>query len=301
MSLVLAAIKSARAFLRDLNGITWTDSVLMPFIQQAHGEMIQELELNSIGVVKRTSAILLVHAGDTSLINQPTDIIDPVSMLERRVDGSKDDFFDMQRVEYIPEDDPREVLNFWAWIGEQILFTGCTQDREVILHYNGMVNTPERVTDQLGFIFAERYIGARCAALCLDSIDRDSSKIQATADAALYKLIQTNIVGNQFPVRRRAYRSPKFFRRQGFVVNNVVVSAEQAAEEGDFEDVTFYAPSNSPNGSSTTFNFSKMPKFIIYNGLMLFSGFGYNVAVVGSNFVVTIKDVNGNVITPGSQ
>ncbi len=197
MSQVSVAIKSARAFLRDINGITWTDSILMPFIQQAHGEMIQELELNSVGVIKRMSAILLVRAGETSLINQPTDIIDPVSMMERQVGGSKDDFFDMQRVEYIPEDDPREVLNYWAWIGEQILFVGCVNDREVVLHYDGIVNTPERITDPLGFIFAERYVGPRVAALCLDSIERDSSKIQAKADEALYKLIQTNVVGNQ--------------------------------------------------------------------------------------------------------
>lgn len=300
MSTALVAIKSARAFLRDINGITWTDSILFPFLQQAHGEMVQELELNSIGVVKKQSPVLLVQAGDFTLINQPSDIVEPISMMERRVGGNKDDFYDMYRVNFIPEDEPVQDLRYWAFNGEQIQFVGCINDREVILRYDGTVSVPERLTDPLGFIFAERYIGPRTAALALDSIEKDSTRLQVLADSALYKLIQTNVLDYQRPVRHRAYRSPKFFRRFGnlFVNAGAVNNTAGDSQTGDFEDVTFFAPSNAPNGSITDFNFSKLPKFVIYNGLMLFAGFGYTVSVVGPNFVVTLKDIAGGTITP---
>jgi hypothetical protein len=302
MSTALVAIKSARAFLRDINGITWTDSILFPFLQQAHGEMVQELELNSIGVVKKQSPVLLVQAGDFTLINQPSDIVEPISMMERYVGGNKDDFYDMYRVNFIPEDEPVQDLRYWAFNGEQIQFVGCIEDREVILRYDGTVNTPERLTDPLGFIFAERYIGPRIAALALDSIEKDSTRVQVLADSALYKLIQTNVLDYQRPVRHRPYRSPKFFRRFGNLFVNAGSSGVNGAggsqPEGDFEDVTFFAPSNAPNGATTQFNFSKLPKFVIYNGLLLFSGFGYTVATIGADYVVTLKDINGATIIP---
>src|SRR5215831_17068819 len=101
-----AALKSARAYLRDINAVTWTDAILFPFLQEAHGELIQELELNDIGDIHRTSAIILVPAGNLSLPMQPVEMIDPISLMERRPHGNLDDFIDMHRVTWTPQDDP---------------------------------------------------------------------------------------------------------------------------------------------------------------------------------------------------
>lgn len=295
------AIRSARAYLRDLNGITWTDPILFAFLQEAHGELVQALELNSVGIIKKVSPVILIKAGNKVLSNQPTDIIDPLSVQERFPGGDLDSFIDMRRVTFIPADNPKEILLYWSWTGEMIQFVGSTNDREVLIHYQGMLTTPEKHTDPLGCIFAERYIGPRIAALAMDSIDRDSSKIQNRADQALWDLIRTNVVGNQRPVRRRAYRSPKISRGPIGTIVNVSGNGQiitPPIPEGDFEDVTFYPPANSPDGATTGFNFSKLPKFIVYNGLLLFDGIGYIVTLVTGTYTVTLKAQDGSTITP---
>jgi len=298
MSTAKVAIKSARAYLRDLNGITWTDSILLPFLQEAHGELIQNLELNDIGVIKRTSAVILVPAFASMLPFQPDDIVEPINMMERRKGGNKDDFIDMHQANFLPEDEPYfDRLRLWVWNAEFIQFVGCTSDREVILRYNGALRAPENLNSQLGFIFAERYLGPRVASLALASIEKDNSFLENIAQTALYKLIQTNVVGDQRPVRRRAYRSRKYFRGFGF---GLTVSGPNPtpASNGSIEDMAFTAPSNNPDGVTTNFNFGSLPKFIVYNGLIQFENIGYTVGISGSNYVVTLKDIAGNTITP---
>ena len=73
------ALQSARTYLNDINGVTWTDSVLMPILQEAHRELVQELDLNGVGVLKQQTSPILVPAGSLDLgNNQPYNILEPI-------------------------------------------------------------------------------------------------------------------------------------------------------------------------------------------------------------------------------
>jgi hypothetical protein len=212
MSQAITAIRSARIHLNDINGITWSDVVLMPILQEAHAELVQELERFSLPVILNQSSIILVTAGSLNLgVNQPANLVDPISMMERIPGSTLDDFEDMVKVTFLPLENQTQELNYWAWIGENIQFLGALSNREVLLRYQGSVTTPQLTTDPLGFIFAERYIGPRIASIAKFAIGQDGSKLQELAEMQLYKIIQSNVTNDQRPVRRRPYRSFKEF------------------------------------------------------------------------------------------
>ena len=210
MALASVAIKSARTYLNDINGITWSDSILIPLLQEAHGELTLEIEKFFLPVVMYQTGVILVPAGSLTLgASQPSNITVPLSMSERSPGSDLEDFEPMQRVNFIPTEDQDSELTWWSWNQETISFLGATQDVEVLLRYKGTIVTPQKLTDPLGFIFAERFLGPRVAGLALDSVGKDGNKFNTLADSNLYKIVQSNVTSDQRPTRRRAYRSSK--------------------------------------------------------------------------------------------
>ena len=90
-----------------------------------------------------------------------------------------------------------------------ISFIGATQDRAVVLRYTGTVPTPQYLTDQLGIIFAERFLGPRIAAIATATIGRENKTLTAMAEHNLYTIIQNEVTKDQRPARRREYRRRK--------------------------------------------------------------------------------------------
>lgn len=208
MSTAQAAIKSARIYLNDINGLTWSESILMPLLQEAFGEMMQELDVNQLGVLKYQTPVITVIAGQLNLgTNQPTNILEPISMQERTPGDTADSFVDMYKVNFLPEETVSQYLTWWCWNAELITFLGSDQNREVILRYKGFLTTPVLLTDPIGVIFGERFLGPRIAALAYDSIGKDSAKLSDIASKNLYTLVQRAVLYDQSPVRRKGYRS----------------------------------------------------------------------------------------------
>src|SRR6266568_377499 len=223
MALALDAIKSARIYLNDINGITWSDSLLMPLLQEAYGEILQELDLNQLGVLKYESCPILVPAGHFDLgTDQPLNILDPISMLEK-APGESDDFYqEMILVDYLPKQDMNYNLLYWTWRREVIKFIGATSDRIVIIRYKGSLTPPQLLTDKLGIIFSEKYLGPRIASLVKDSLGQDSSKFTEIASRNLYSIIKRGVLEDQRPIRRRPYREAKGYSIPvGTVVGNI--------------------------------------------------------------------------------
>lgn len=204
------AIKSARAYLNDVNGITWSDSVLMPLLQEAFGELQLNLATHRIPVIK-AQVDISVPTGTTVLPNLPTNIVSPISLYEKDPTAT-DDFYDqMLQVTFLPNDSPNAFLGVWAWIGQRVLLLGATEDRQVRFQYEGYLTVPTVLTDPLGFIFAERFLGPRIASIALHSVGQTSRAmaVSRAADINLFQVMQYNTTSDQRPVRRRRYRSDK--------------------------------------------------------------------------------------------
>src|SRR6516164_7042192 len=174
MATAYIALQSARICLGDLNGITWTDAILIPYLQEAFRTLVLRLRSYSIPVIKMQTAILSVPVGTTllnSVAGYPNNMVRPISMLERDPGTGMNNFIDMIETAFVPIMDPIDDLQFWTWMGERISFVGATSSREVLLRYEGTLIPPVTVNDPLGFLQAENYLGPKTAALALKTIN----------------------------------------------------------------------------------------------------------------------------------
>lgn len=205
------AMDSARAHLNDVGATIWTNTVLLPFVQEAHRELRNKLVLNGVPVIDKVTAVLSVPAYTTDLTTAagyPTDMVVPLWLKERNVGDDNSDFIDMNQRDFIPNAMQDIWLYWWAWIGEKIYFIGSTQDEEVQLRYRRQITTPSGVSSDLGFINAEIYISYRIASMACNSIGEiDKGKmLQETSMVNLDEVIRLNVKQMQgLPARRRPY------------------------------------------------------------------------------------------------
>lgn len=293
-----SAIASARAYLNDSNAITWTDAVLFPLLQEAFGELQLELSIHRNPVIKAqyTTTVPAIDNYTQSpvyLPSQPANITSPISMYEKDIGDDDDDYDQMTQVTFLPNDDPDTELIFWSWQAQLIQFIGATSSRVVLLNYNGYLTTPNLLTDPLGFIYAERFLGPRIASLALSSINQEK-RARFVGDIALenlYKVMQYNVTEDQRPFRRQKYRSPKgYFGIEGSTVPVGPIPSPAPV---------WIAPNQQPNGIISVFTFNLGIIQASLNGLLQFPNVNPGFKNVGG-FNYSFTDSIGNVIVPAS-
>ena len=62
----------------------------------------QEMNLNNSGYFKQQTGVLTVNVGDVTLVQQPTNLLNPISMLEGDPGTDPDNFQDMIKVSFLP-------------------------------------------------------------------------------------------------------------------------------------------------------------------------------------------------------
>jgi hypothetical protein len=210
---------TARLYLNDIEGITWTDAHLLPLAQEAHRELQLHLSLNDIAVVRvqitngATSQGIHVPAGTVSLNTaglMPANLLEPLILSERDWgDTTPEDYLEMQRVAFLPNYTQDTFLWFWVWMGEDIIFNGATTDRDIQIRYRCSLTTPTNMQSSIGFLRGELYVGPRTAALAcqVSGNSKDGDKWQKQALVNLDMIIRSNVKNDQgVGVRRTPYR-----------------------------------------------------------------------------------------------
>lgn len=294
MSNASAAINSARVYLNDVNATNWTDAILIPILQEAFGELQLSLGTHRIPVIKAQTGPITIPVGITVFPALPQNITSPISMFERDQGGDNDDWEEMVQVSFLPNDDPEMELNFWSWQAQQILFLGATSIREVYLRYNGYLTVPNVLTDPLGFIFAERFLGPRVASIALASVGQEKRAVSANTVAQnnLYQIMQYNVTEDQRPYRRKRYRAPKSLIDLGPVS---VPIGPIPAGGGGTTTAHWIVTTDPPDGISSIFTFQQPILYLNLNGAMLFPNIDY--ISVGLN-TYSLIDSLGNIVTP---
>lgn len=289
MSNASVAIQGARAYLNDNNGISWTDTSLMPFLREAFGELQLALGTHRISEIK-SQVIAPIAVGDL-FFPLPSNITEPVSMFEKDF-GASDDFYEpMKQVAWLPNITSSNSLVFWSWRQQQIQFLGATSPRTVKLRYNGYLTAPNTLNDPLGFIWAERFLGPRIAALALESVGqgRRAAGLAVLAENNKYQIMQYNVTENQRPVRRKKYRS-----RKGIDFPDGGFSVPVGSTTSDTMPV-WIPTSTQPDGVRSTFVFPSPVLYLSLDGDMKFPGITF--VSVGS-MTYSLIDSTGSVIVP---
>jgi len=205
-------IQAAATYLNDHGLINWTKERLFEHMLQAHKQLQVKLMLSGIPVIKKKSAVIDVAANATDLgANQPSDLVEPISMHERK-DGTSDNFVPMVEKGWEPEETKTTNLRYWVWRGERILFLGATEAREVKIFYKASIYVPDQEGSPLGFIFAENYLSPKTAALAALSLGNKAAYeiLSGIANENLDDVVRMNVLGQQaLPAKRRPYRSAR--------------------------------------------------------------------------------------------
>ena len=127
--------------LNDPAQTSYTDPVLLPYIQDAADELQLELELNGSLVLEEISAAIIVPiwtGGPGTEQNLgallPVDMLEP-QRLEERLSGSPDMFVPLIRRQWGPDILPTDSLRFWSYREQDIFFVGATTVRDVKIYY----------------------------------------------------------------------------------------------------------------------------------------------------------------------
>lgn len=216
MAIATVALDSARTYLNDVGKQIWTDAALLPFLKEAHKDLLMVLWLNGIPVIKEKSASINVTAVSGVTLSLPSDLLEPISLKER-TQSSTEEWIDMSEVDFEPDSLTQELtLKIWCWREEAINFVGATTNRSVLLRYWKSFAVLTAAGDSLGFIQAENFLGPQTAAYAAGSIGnltlagellwQQGVKV-GVAGSRLDMIIRANVKGMQnLPARRIPYR-----------------------------------------------------------------------------------------------
>lgn len=207
------ACTSARTFLNDVGSQIWTDAILIPYVKEAHRDLLSILWLNGLPVLREKSAILPVNANVTSLTI--TDMVDPI-WIKERARNSSEDWIPMTETDFEPDRNRDTMLKYWTWREEILNFIGATTDRDVLVRYIKQISVITNTGDSLGFLLAEYFVGPQTAGYAAGSVGNITLAKEllyvpneniGVAGARLDTIIKANVKGQQnLPARRIPYR-----------------------------------------------------------------------------------------------
>lgn len=215
MATATTALDSARTYLNDVGKQLWTDAILIPYLKEAHKDLLLVLWLNGIPVIKEKSASINVTAVSGVTLTLPSDLLEPIELKER-TQGSSENWIPMTETDWEPDISQTNTLRYWTWREEAVNFVGATTNRSVLMRYWKSIATITAASDALGFILSEAFLGPQCAGYAAGSIGNTSlasdllwvqGVTSGIAGAKLDMIVRANIKGQQgLPARRIPYR-----------------------------------------------------------------------------------------------
>ena len=163
--------RRARAHLNDQeNQGTFTDSILLEFMNDAYEEIQEELILRDIPVVQEISASIPILANTPSTISriQIPDLFFPVKLQEYPT-GSSEDPTDIANMEWDSDIDPSDKILYYTWREGEIKIPQVTQNTSVIVKYKRLY-TELDVDDSIIIGNVKRFLGYKTAALAAGPI-----------------------------------------------------------------------------------------------------------------------------------
>ncbi len=187
------ALDTARTLLNDDPAVTWTNTVLLPKLNEAFRELQQKLTLSDASLMQTTS-VTTVNAGTGGLVIGT--IKEPIRLWEKFVSDPNDAYTVMTERYILPNRSSgvEERLRDWQWDGSQINFIAATTNRSVKVFYWQEFADLVDGTSSLQFIDAELYLAPRTAALMASIVGEDArpKEWNALAETNLKQIILAN-------------------------------------------------------------------------------------------------------------
>lgn len=206
-------IEAQSVYLNDTSAANYPSAVLLPILAKACKDLEIELQSNGVSEVKEVSAVLPITIGLTTLnaaAGFPSDVLDPIELLERPSGGTVDQFVSMRQLTWEPDVTAESEIKFWDYREGEIKLNLATSAREIKLRYIKAFIAITSINTVIPLVQAQGYLAARTSALAAANIGENPSRAmvcQTEAEIRLKKLLNVMVKQNQsIPVRRRRFQ-----------------------------------------------------------------------------------------------
>lgn len=199
------------ARLNDAAQGTYTNTVLLPFVQDAWDELKLDLDLNgNLAVETITSNPITVPIGVTSLAANsllPSDMLEP-QRVDERLSGTTDLFTEMTPRQWEPQITQTDSLRYWIYRQQDIKFVGATTARDIIIYYKQALIDISSPSDQLNINHCKQFMVNKTAALAAMFIAQNVNKANTLEAKAEQFLIKLRRIQAKVKQRTRTRRKP---------------------------------------------------------------------------------------------
>lgn len=212
--------EAAEVFLNDSSRAHFTDTVLLPHLKRAYGDLQLELFLNGMIILDEKSAPLTLPALATSMETAailPSDLVQPITIFERALttDGWGNP---IEQKDWEDNDDPAlfNYLGHYAWREQDIKFRGANRDIYLLLRYRKELSSIASISSTIPIFNSKPFLAAKTASYAAGFGGGNEVRAQtagAIAGSCLAKLIAVQVREEQIPVRRKSYGSSRRRRR----------------------------------------------------------------------------------------
>lgn len=202
----------------DSDREVYHDATLLPYLQFAFEDYLQDLELNEVPVLNELSTPITIPQGQIVIsegFGLPTDFIDPIQLKERAA-GTTNTFVDMKETDFEPQIDQTNYLRYWAYREGEIKLIGANRSIDVLLYYIKDL-TISGLSTPITIRRAKTILASRLASLAALNVGQNADL--ATANDNLYRSALQKYLGIQvkrrqgLPARRAGFRSRRGIRR----------------------------------------------------------------------------------------
>jgi hypothetical protein len=218
---------ASAALLNDQQRQTFTDAVLLAYLNIARNELQEIFELNNIPVTKETSAVITVPAGTTVIEIEPDPIVIigtpyyPPDLIEiERLWESptgQNSWYPVTKRDYLIQSEINNLVSVfgeWAWMDQEIRILASGAIIDLKIDYIKSLFLPLAIGDiaESNIILnTDTFLQYRVAGLASEFIDENGARAQALNSYGLMALDRSlgiSTKGRQSIVtRRRPFRS----------------------------------------------------------------------------------------------
>lgn len=225
-------LTNVRGLMNDQSNGTYTDDVLLVYLNMALRELQELFEQNNVPVTNETSAVIDVPEGESVIAfaatapspSLPEDLIE-IQAVWCSQDG-QENWVPVTKKEYLTQDElasgtALSFFNVYAWMDQEIRLLAADTDLDIKIDYiKSLFPVIDDVTDDLTIINSMSFLQFRTGALAADFIAEDEAradKLNGYAVLALDRVLGISAKGKQnIQTRRRPFRFG-FKRRQVIV------------------------------------------------------------------------------------
>lgn len=230
----------AASLMNDSAKTVYTYAAQSPYLRISLQELRELFELNNIPVTQKTSAVVQINAGITTIVYNaagtpvapklPDDMVEPAQLWERA--RGINPFVPMTKQDYLPHNVEGVLTSqfiFYTWNSQQIEVLPANQNNDIKIDYIRQLFPDAGATiDQntiINVINAQTFLEYRTASLLAEFIERNQTSAQALGAYAVLALDRATGIGvkgkQNIMTRRRPFRAG--YKKRGWMTQESIL------------------------------------------------------------------------------